>query len=200
MLIDTLAKSKRSSKIAVSIALVAILAVATYNWLVVPHTTYLHAVQEYEFIVSDVAKQNTVIKSKNDLKKKQLQEVRLNVNEVQAKFFTPAAAKEFFSDIEVIATQANCPIYSINFISNKPRQDLSITENNSPVTEDGVTVELAGSYDNIIKFFAKLFNRPQLLSIRAIRIEPLDTDFNQLKCEVTFIIYLIKDKEILADE
>ena len=119
MLIDTLAKSKRSSKIAVSIALVAILAVATYNWLVVPHTTYLHAAEKYESVVSDVAKQNTVIKSKNELKKKQLQEVRLNLNEVQAKFFSPDAAKEFFSDIEVIATQANCPIYSINFISNK---------------------------------------------------------------------------------
>ena len=200
MLIDTLAKSKRSSKVAVSIAFVTILAVAIYNWLVVPHATYLHAAEKYEFVVSDVAKQNTIIKSKNELKKKQLDEIRLNFNKVREKFFTADTAKEFFSDIEVIATQANCPINSINFLSNKSRRNSPDAQNSSFVIQKGVSVEFVCSYDNVINFFANLFNRPQLLSIRAMRIEPIYRDSSKLECEITFVVYIVKDKEILTDE
>ena len=200
MLMDIFVKSKRSSRITVLAVSAAIPLLAIYNWIVAPHSTYLHAAENYEVVMSDVAKQNSVIKSRTQLTEKELEKIKQNFGKTREKFFTPEAARQFLSDIEVIATQTSCLVYSVNYIADQTTQNTSAVKSPSPVTNQTAVISLAGSYDNIINFFTQLFDRPQLISIKSIDIKPVGRNFNQLDCDVTVTVYIIQNEEIITND
>lgn len=200
MLMDIFVKSKRSSRIAILAISAAIPLFAIYNWLVAPHARYLHASENYEAVMSDVAKENSVIKSRTQLKEKELEKIEQNLDKTLEKFFSPEAARQFLSDIEVIATQTSCLVYSVNYVTDQTSQDKSAKKSPSPVTNQTAVISLAGSYDNIIRFFTQLFDRPQLVSIKSIDIKPVSRNFDQLECDVTITVYTIKNEEIITND
>ena len=64
MLVNNLAKLRRSSRNAVSASLIVIAALAMYNWIVAPRAGYLSAAQRYEFVMDNMVKKNKIINSK----------------------------------------------------------------------------------------------------------------------------------------
>ena len=196
MLMDFLAKSSRSSRVGASVALIIIMVIAIYNWTFAPRTAYLHAAQKYEAAASDVIKQDKIIKGKNGLRKKNFKNLQHEFDEAKNKFFTFDTVKEFFNGIEIIGRQTNCQIYSINLVSNKSKEDTATNEKASHL-EETVAISFNATYDDIVNFLAKLMDRPELVSMESMKIEPYSRNLNYLECEITLKIYIIKNKEIL---
>jgi Tfp pilus assembly protein PilO len=202
MLMNTLAKSSRSSRIAFSAAIVIIVAVAAYNWMVAPHTRYLHAARRYEHMMGDMARKNKIIKTNETTKRKEVEKLRAELASVQSAVFTAYEARRFFTDIEAICNAAGCLVYSINSLSGNLGVSgvAASAESDSGVVENSAVVSFVGSYSNIISFLSKVTNRPQKVAVRSLKIASFGKKPDPLECEMVVTIYTIRDREIFANE
>lgn len=191
MVIDNLAQMNRSSRTAIFAALIIIAAIAMYNWILAPHTTYLFAAQRYEYIVDDIAKRSRIIRSTIKIRERKLQELREQLAKLQNTLFGHDKAKEFFSDLQAISEQAGCTVYSLNFTESKRRQ----SEDKSGIVAKSVVLNVIGAYGDIIKLIESLQARTQKVWINSVSMESLKNDSAQLKCGITITIYEIQDKE-----
>ncbi len=116
MLINSLAKSSRSSRITLSAVIVGVVTVAAYNWLVSPHTKYLYAVHQYQVLAGEMTKKNQVIQAQQAHRQKELEQLQTEFDKVKTALFTPVEAKRFFGDIEAACKETDCVVYSINFL------------------------------------------------------------------------------------
>lgn len=199
MFTDALVKSSRSSRIVLSVVIVAILTAVAYNWILAPHTRYLHAAQRYGCVADDVARQNKIIKSKIAAQKRELEKLRYECAEVAAQLFSPAEAKKFFSGIESIGDRTNCVIYGINFLSGKTRAGVSPGDE-AGISQNSAVVSFAGDYGDVIKFLSELVNHPQKVVVHSLAMTVPDRKSSQLECEAILTIYTIKDREISGNE
>ena len=61
-------------------------------------------------------------------------------------------------------------------------------------------ITLTGQYNNIVKFLARLSNRPEHISISEMFIENAEFGEKLLICKMKITIFMIDDKEIITDE
>jgi Tfp pilus assembly protein PilO len=198
MLRDRLIKSSSSSKMIVSASVVLIVAIAAYNWLISPQTTYLHAANMHETMMLNAEQKTSTIKKQIQQSQTQLDTLQIQIAKIQDKFFTPDRAKEFFLDLEPISLQYNCNIESFEFkpeISSKNKNRKST----SAITAKSAQVVLSGTYPNIVKFIKKLSGFAERVCIDDISLEPVYLGSRRLNCNMTVTIYLIQDKEIIKD-
>lgn len=200
MLIDTIAKSNRSSRIALSVVITVIITVAAYNWMLAPHTKYLQAAQQYELVADDIAKKNALIKSRQAVKEKEIERLQTQIAELQAAVFTPVEAKRFFSDLEAICAETDCMVRSMNFLSGRSDQSSVSDENQNAVIQNSAALNFVGSYSNIIELLTKIVNRPQNITIRSLKVSALGSNPDVLECEALITIYVVYDMEILTNE
>jgi len=200
MLMNALVKSSRSSRIAFSAAIVGIFTIAAYNWMVSPYTKYLYATQQYELMVCDVAKQNQIIKNKEVVKKKEIEQLRAELTKAQTALFTTVESDRFYSDLEALCNQANCAVYSMNFLSGNSGELSTSEENGNEIIENSAAVSFVGSYGNIINFLSKLTNRDQKVLLRSLKLTASGNRSSPLVCEVLITVYTVRDKEIFTNE
>lgn len=204
MLMNAFVKSSRSSRFAFSAAIVGIFTIAAYNWMVSPYAKYLYAARQYEAMVCDVAKQNQIIKNKEAVKKKEIERLQAELAEAQRALFTPVEADRFFSDLEALCNQANCAVYSINFLTENSKAQKS-EANGNEVVENSAVVNFVGSYSNIMNFLSKLTNRDQKVFIRSLKVTASGSSAagnrsSPLVCEILITVYTVRDKEIFTNE
>ncbi len=195
MLSQNQIKAIRSSKNVVFAALVVIGAIILYNWIVTPHVNYLRAAQRYESITDLLARKILVIKNNVTIKKKELEELQENFEHIHIKLFDPVKAKEFFSDIQAMAEETNCVIYSLNFSPADSALDAGQLEVSSHITANRATLSAVGNYKDIVVLINKLQDRPKQVWIDSISIEPISGNSEQLKCDITVTIYMLHSKE-----
>ena len=184
----------RSSKNAVFAALVIIGTIALYNQIIVTHINYSHAAQTDTLVMEKGAKKEGVIRTCALIKKKKLEELQDKFKDIHIKLFNSVKAEEFFSDIQAMAEQANCVVYSLNFSPVKTAAEETgqsrVTNN---ISTNSVKLTVAGGYTDIVNLIASLQSRPKQVWIDSISIEPAD-DSGRLNCELTARIYIIHDK------
>ncbi|MHC4394202.1 MAG: hypothetical protein ACYS1A_00975 [Planctomycetota bacterium] len=195
MLVDNLAKSSRLSRSAVSTVMIIIAAIAMYNWSVAPHTAYLRAAQRHEAVAGNIVKKNEVISKKVIAKRKRLQKLQEQFSQLRETLFTPEQAKEFFSDLQTISEEAGCAVYSLNILTTEPARKRRQSDDTSHIVPKRATLTVAGLYENIITLMTRLQVRTQKVWVDSIKLEILDYDSAQPKCDITITIYTIEDKE-----
>lgn len=200
MLMNTLTKSTRSSRIAFSAAIIIIVAAAAYNWMVAPHTRYLHAAQQYELMIGDMARKNKIMKANETTRKKEIEKLQAELAGVQSAVFTTYEARRFFSNIEAVCNEAGCLVYSINFLSGNLGGAQTPVESDSQIVENSAAVSFVGSYGNIISLLSKITDRPQKVIIPSLKIVAFGKKADPLECEMVVTIYTVRDREIFANE
>lgn len=195
MFAEALTKSSRSSRIMLSVVIVAIVAGAAYNWILAPHAAYLQAAQRYDVVAGDVATKHKILRTALQTKKKQLEKLQGGFTELQAQLFSSADAKKFFNNIEVIGNQTNCVIHSINFAASSSLRKEPQESESAGILENTAIVSFVGSYGNIINFFAELLSRPEKVSIRSLAITVPSRAVGTLDCKASFTIYTIENRE-----
>ena len=199
MLMDKVGKTSPNTKIFISVSTIALIAMAMYNWAVSPQTSYLKAAQLHETMMSNAGKKTVVIKNGIDVKKKELERLHEEIVATKDSFFTVKTSREFFSDIDPIASQSGCMIESLTFPPTSSVTSDKDTEMDSGITEKRATLEFAGQYESIIKFLRRLSDYSQHIMIDGLVIESLRSGEKRLLCRMTITIYLIEEKEIETD-
>ena len=199
MLIDAFAKSSRTSRIGFSAAIIGIMTIAVYNWLVSPHAQLLQAAQQYEIVMGDKARKNKILKSNEKASRQEVEKLRAELAGARAGLFTPVEVNRFFSDIEIICYEANCIARSMTFLGNVDKLSVSIGDN-KVVVANSAAVGFAGSYGDIINFLAKLTNRTQKVLIRSLKILSSDDETNLLECELMITVCIVHDEEAFTNE
>jgi len=208
VLIDSLAKLNSTSRNAISAALVVIVAIAVYSWIVAPHVTYLSAVQRYESVVDDVVKKNKILSSAVRTKKKKLEQLHEQFAQLQGSLFMVDKAKEFFSDLQAISVQAGCTVYSLNLITSEQDAQDGQAETTSGIVTKSAVLSVIGAYGDIVRLMESLQAREQKVWIDSVRMTSLDNASDQLKCDITITICTIpstsigtsQDKEAVSHE
>lgn len=191
MLVDNLAKLNKSARNGISVSLVIIAAIAMYRWTIPPHSNYLASAKSYESAVNDLIDHSKIIKAQVETQKKELQQLYENSSQLESVLFSPNEAKEFFSDLQVIAEQSGCAVQSSNFIPEKT---------DSKAKHDGIEVKSAnisvlGIYKDIETFVGRLQTRTQKVWIDSVKMENLDESSSNVLCDLNITIYQISDKD-----
>jgi hypothetical protein len=201
MLTDKLIKSSPSSKIFVSVSTIAILTLTAYSWIVSPQISYLHAAQQHKTIARDTAEKAAGIEDHISKREAELTGLHSEINKIRDSFFTSHKAKEFFSDLELIASNSGCNISSLTFRSAGAVAPHTTDREHFPsVVLKRAEIVLTGQYDGIIQFLEKLGAYQEQISVGSLIIRGNPNDIEVLVCSMTITIYLIDDKETISNE
>jgi hypothetical protein len=191
MLSENQIKSIRSSKNIVFAVFVVIEAIALYSWIVTPHLNSLRAAQKYDSVADKLAKKSQIISTNAKLKEKKLGQLQEESKYIYVKLFDPVKAKEFFSDIQAMAEQTNCIIYSLNFLPTDSAISAGQPKISSCITAHRVIFSVGGGYKDIVALINKLQNRSKQVWIDSISIQPVGGSSELLKCDMSIAIYVI---------
>ena len=193
MLVDNLAKMSRSVRNATSASLIAIAAFAMYNWTVTPHAVSLSSAKTYESIMDNLAKEHKIIATRIKIKHKELEQLREQGVELQGTIFTPDAAREFFSDIEVISGQTGCAVHAISLLvteQGNEHEHLGVRTKSAELT-------ITGLYRDIAGLIRRLQDRSQKIWLDSIVIQTIDYSSDKVGCNLTITICETIDKDTL---
>lgn len=200
MLVDNLAKLNSASRKGISAALVVVTLVAMYNWTIAPQLTWLRAEQQYKAAVNDIARKCTITNAALGKKETKVEELRQEFAQLQDTVFTSEAAKEFFSDLQVIAQQAECTVDSLNLVKHRQRAQKEEPEKLGGIITSSAALSVLGTYPDIIKLIERLQARPQKVWIDALKMKAIGGGSQQLKCDMTITICTFQDREATTHE
>lgn len=197
--IDKITKLDRSSRNAFFAALVVIMTIAMYSWIVAPHATYMSAAEQYESVVENTAKQNKIAESKLKIKESKLQKLNQQLKPFRALLFTSEEANFFFgTQLQIILEETDCAVTSLDFIVSKKKRD--VKDDGTGMKIKRANLNIVGLYENIIKLTEKLQKNKKKVWIESITMEPLDKDSSKIRCGMTIAVYAIQDKENTVNE
>ena len=192
-MINYLVKLGNPARNATSATLIIIAFVAMYKWTITPQSSYLSAAKGYEFAMNKVIEQNTMITTRVAARKRKLQELQESSSQLQSALFTDSQAKEFFSDLQVIAEQAGCVVQSTNFVTEKARSE----DNHLGIETKSADISVMGVYQNIENLVGRLQTRDQKVWIDSIRMRTVDQNSDTIICDLTVTICHTKERQIL---
>jgi hypothetical protein len=194
MLIDNL---NRSTRTVFYTALIIIAAIAMYDWIVAPHVTCLSAAQQYESVVSSAVEKNKTVALEVEAKTKKLEELSRQLAASRSTLFAPSEATAFFSDLQTIAEGTGCKVHALSLVGREPSsQDKQKTEDTSGITANKAAMTVSGRYNNIFAMVEELQNHAKKVWLDSFKIETINFDPAQLKCDMTIIVYTVGDEEI----
>jgi hypothetical protein len=179
-----------STRTTMSMSLIAVATIAMYGWIVSPHVAYLHAVQKYEPVVKEVAKEKDNLCTALGMKQRRLQAMQSELSTLRGRLFTPQEAQSFLGGLEASCQKAGCGVTSIEFPGDGSRPEAAKATEPPVVRVRRANLVVLGRYDQIVGLLEHLQNRPQQVSIDSCRIELLDVASARLKCDLTMTIWI----------
>lgn len=188
MMIDDLAKINPLSRRTLLSVLVVIAGVAAYNWMVSPHTTSLLATMNYESTLTDITNEKERLVAAIATQQKNLESVKGQFDHLQDSLFTSEGAKKFFSDLQAVAREEGCTLYSLDFQAGdrKSKRANGLADKLAQTAALGVI----GEYGQIVTLLERLQKRSQKVWIE-LEMEAVDEKTTQVKCLITITIYML---------
>jgi hypothetical protein len=189
----------QSAKTVMSAVVIIVAGVAAYGWVVSPHVAYLRAVQKYEPVVEDVARQKIAVSGALGAKRRRLEAIRSELALLRTEFFTPVEAVTFFSGLKQLAEENGCTVDFIDFTFDSGPRD----EETSPgfsIAGHHASLSLIGQYSDLVAMFEQLQQRTQEVSIDSSWIELSDVRTGRLKGRIALTIWVITGEEDGTDE
>ena len=190
MLMNRVIMLGNSTRTTMSMSLIAVAAIAMYGWIVSPHVAYLHAVQKYEPVVKEAAKEKSNLCTALGLKQRRLQAMRDELSKLRGRLFTPEEAQSFMGGLEASCQKAGCAVTSIGFPGDGGRSGAANVAEPPVVQVRRANFAVLGRYDQIVALFELLQDRSQQVSVDSCRIELLDVASARLKCDLTMTIWV----------
>jgi hypothetical protein len=200
VLIDSLVRLNSSSRNAISAALILIVVIAMYSWIVEPHVKYLYAVQRYEPVLDSVARQSEAMREAIKIKQEKTEELKQEFAQLQGTLFTAEKAKEFFSDLQVISEETGCMVQSVNMITKGAVRDGERSEYTSGILPNSAVLSVVGLYGDVIKLLERLQSRAQKVWIESVLMKGISEESDRLRCDIAITMYTLQDKEAKIDE
>lgn len=191
MLVNDFSKFSHSTRNAISTALIVIAAFAMYNWTVTPHAAHLSSAKAYESVVDTLAKENKIIATNNEIKRKKLEKLSEQSGQLLSMLFTPDEAREFFSDIEVISEQTGCTVHSINLFTREKKSEYD----HLGIRTKSAELSIVGLYQDVAKLIGRLQARSQKVWLDSMELQTIDYSSDKVGCSLTITICETEDRD-----
>lgn len=195
MKVRDFAKLKRPSRNAFFGSLVLLGAVFMYDHVVEPHTMYLFALHRYGAAMDGILAKGESLEAAMATSRKKLDELTAQFSQVRNILYTQSEAEEFFSDLQAISVETDCPIYSLTFIADEPSAELKQVEQSVGVMAKKAVLSVTGMYQNVMTLVERLQNRSRKVWVESVDVELINNDVAQVKCDIIIKIYTIQNKE-----
>ena len=178
---------------AFAVAMLLIGIIAMYNWFISPNIKYLAAAQKYRKMMDSTEKQNKIIRSELELRKKKLDNLTHEFDQKKQAFFDIDQAKTFISGLQSESEKIGCPVTNLKL---RPLQNIAVKDNNSlDICQYQIVMTFLGNYGNIVKFLNTLQNRPAKVWVDEINVGTKQSTDGSLSCNITLSIFTLKVKE-----
>ena len=166
-----------------------------YGRIVEPHTMRLFALNRYEAAMNEVMAKSEAIENSLKASEKKLDELAAQFTQVRNILYTQRQAEEFFSDLQAISIETQCPIYSLAFVADEPSPDVKKVEHEMGVTAKKAVLSVAGLYQNVMLLVERLQSRSRKVWVEGIEMESINDGAAQVKCNIIIKIYIVQNKE-----
>ena len=193
---------RRSTKGAFSIALFAIGAAAMYNWILSPHVGYLRAVQRYQPVVDEVARETRLINKTLDRKHQQLRTMQRELAGICESLFTGVEAKAFLGSLQSFVEQTGCKVVAADFTPPPDARAGQVHESKErpPATASHVNLIVTGLYDQILALLGQLQTNPKRVWVDSCGMKLSELRSGRLECRLSLTLYALSEKEGPVDE
>jgi len=195
MNVNDLTKVNRSTRSAFLGSLILLGALFIYGHTVQPHTAYLFAMHRYDAALDGILSKHDEIENSLKTDRQRLDELTVEFAQVRNILHTPSQAEEFFSDLQAISVETECPIYSLTFIADEPSPEVKQVEQGMGVTAKKAMLGVTGMYGNIMRLIERLQIRNRKVWVERLEMELINNDVAQVKCSIIIKIYTIQNKE-----
>ena len=205
MLISHLTRLDKNSRNALYAALLIIVAVGMYGWIVSPHVKYLQAVQKYHPAVEKIIDKQQDIKKMLVSRRTLLMRLKAEFDEVGSTIFSAEQVQQLFGELGTVAEQYGCSLAQIDLSSEDPEIIVGAAADPTYVQSIKAGLTLLGDYGPLLGFVNCLQNQDRKIWINSIDIERLEDETGQekdgeLKCDISLEIFVIQKKEVASDE
>ena len=183
-----------SSSGVVMTGLVLIGAVAMYSWVVAPHVKYLRAVQKYEPVLDEIAREKDQLKDTVLRRRKMLDEIDKQFDDLRGTLFTYVQARELAQEFVAVAAQYHCRVRTVDF-SDEPLSIFDEEIGDRSIDAVEALVSVVGDYNGLMAFIKKLQGRDRKMWIHSLTMSVLDEQGGRLVCNIAMTIYVIQEKE-----
>jgi hypothetical protein len=192
---NDLVKVNRSTRNTFFGSLILLGAFFIYGHTVEPHTAYLFAMHRYDAALDGILSKHDEIENSLKTGRQKLDELAVEFAQVRNILHTPSQAEEFFSDLQAISVETECPIYSLTFIADEPSPEVKQVEHGMGVTAKKAVLSVTGTYGNIMRLIERLQTRNRKVWIERLEMESVNNDAALVKCSIIIKIYIIQNKE-----
>jgi len=187
MFLEDFAKLNKTFRYTISAALIMIITIGVYNWVISPHTKYLSAAQKYEQVLDERNRTNKLILSNLKIKQTRLEQLKqrfTNLNEIA---FTEKEAKNFWSNLKQITEEAGCYFDSLTITNSKQAAEGTFTTKSAAVS-------MSGNFNGITQVIEKINSNPRKIWIDSLQLKTVQQS-SILRCDMTITIYKSTSKE-----
>ncbi len=187
-------KYHTSSSGAALIGLVLIGALAMYSWIVAPHVDYLRAVQKYEPVLDDIAREKDELQDMVVRRRETLDEINRHFDDLSDRLFTYVQARELPKDLGAAAEQYHCRVTTVD-LSDEPVSIFEGKIGDRSIDAMEAQVSVVGDYNGLTAFIKRLQGRDRKIWIHSLTMSVLDDKGGRLVCDMAMTIYVIQEKE-----
>lgn len=194
MAFPSMFKSSRVARNSLLMSIVVIGAIAGYGWIISPHISYLQAAEQYERVTETHLRLNNIMTGDINAKKKNLIGLQESFAKLRSRLFSPTEAKEFFSNIQIVANRVNCIVGSLRFSPAGSVAKVDQSNSSRQIVQSQASFSVMGGYGSIVALMTKLQDCPQQVWIDSVKIKPNQQSAGQLICDATVRVYIMQDK------
>lgn len=183
MLVDDIARMGHSKRNVTAASLIVIASFAMYRWAIAPHAVSLSSARAYDSVMETLSTENKVIAAKVELRRRKLQELREQSEQLLSLLFTSDQAGEFFSDLEVISEQTGCTVHSMNLLAGEKS-----SYEHLGVRIRSAELNVVGSYQDITKLIGRLQRRSRKVWLDSMTLQTIDHNSDKVGCSLMLTI------------
>ncbi|MCH8216494.1 MAG: hypothetical protein IH892_06945 [Planctomycetes bacterium] len=185
---------------AVLMGLVLVAAVAMYSWIVAPHVDYLRAVQNYEPVLDDIAREKDELQDLVVRRREMLDQINKKLDDLSGTLFTYAQARDLPQEFAAVAEQYGCWVTAVD-LSDEPVSIFGAEMGDMSII-DAVEAEVSvvGDYNGLTAFVKRVQGRDRKIWINSLTIRMLDDEGGRLECHLAMTIYVIEEKEAPSND
>ena len=190
--------SEARLRMLVALAVLIIVCIAIYNWVVSPQTAFLGAAQDYERVAKKTELKIDILT--RTIKRMQGEVAQMKEFDAIAvdHFFDIDSGLQFLDNLESEATGSGCLIVSLNYMLPEAVEVQGLSCDELGVTSKKAEMEVVGSYSNIAGFLKRLNRHSDRVSVSDLEIA-MTADYSAMRCNMEITVYIIEDKELIND-
>jgi len=180
--------------------LVALGAIAAYRWIHTPFNAQLFAAQQSRSIVDSTLRRIRVISATLEAGTNKSQQLRGQVDEISVRLFGPGELTYFLTTLQDIASRTGCIIRSFSFVPGQQSGESDAAADTTGISSKRASMSISGKYESVISMLRALQDYKRRIWIDSLRLQPSDSGFTRLKCDISLTMYSLGDVEAASYE